>query len=219
MLRFCRDLDEAQWTAPSKAAGWRVQDVVAHMGSGCRSIFTLASVKIMRSSDIERTNDSFVDVRRHWTPSQALSEYERWSRALTIAAAAISRTPVTALTMPLAELGRFPVGLLLAGAMTFDHHTHLRHDIVPALGLPPPPTDATRMAVVLEWMFAVLNNQLRSAQPLWLTHSVAVTLHGPGGGRWVMSSEGLVRSGSETIAADIAGNATEFVEWGTKRVD
>ena len=71
MLRCCRDLDEAQWTAPSKAAGWRVQDVVAHMGSGCRSVFTLASVKIMRSSDIERTNDSFVDVRRHWTPSQA----------------------------------------------------------------------------------------------------------------------------------------------------
>jgi uncharacterized protein (TIGR03083 family) len=219
LLRFCRDLDEAQWTAPSKAAGWRVQDVVAHMGSGCRSIFTPASVKIMRSSDIERTNDSFVDVRRHWTPSQALSEYERWSRALTIAAAAISRTPVTALTMPLAELGRFPVGLLLAGAMTFDHHTHLRHDIAPALGLPPPPTDATRMAVVLEWMFAVLNNQLRSAQPSWLTDPVAVTLHGPGGGRWVMCAEGLVRNRSETTAADIAGNATEFVEWGTKRVD
>jgi uncharacterized protein (TIGR03083 family) len=219
LLRFCRDLDESQWTTPSSAAGWRVQDVVAHMGSACRSIFTPASVKIMRSSDIERTNDSFVDVRRRWTPARVLREYERWSRALTIAAAAICRTPVGALTMPLAELGRFPAGLLLTGAMTFDHHTHLRHDIAPALDLPPPPTDVTRMAVVLEWMFAVLSNQLRSAQPSWLPNPIAITLYGPAGGRWVMSAEGLVKSGGDTIAADIAGNASEFVEWGTKRVD
>jgi uncharacterized protein (TIGR03083 family) len=219
LLRFCRHLDESQWTAPSMATGWRVQDVVAHMGSGCRSIFTLASVKIMRSSDIERTNDSFVDVRRRWTPSRTLREYERWSRALTAAAAAICRTPAAAVSMPLAELGRFPVGLVLTGAMTFDHHTHLRHDIAPALDLPPPPTDTARMAIVLEWMFAVLSNQLRSARPSWLTRSVAVTLHGPAGGRWVMGTEGLISSGSETIASEIAGNATEFVEWGTKRVD
>ncbi len=130
LIRFCRGLNDAQWRTPSKAAGWRVQDVVAHMGSGCHSTFTLASLKILRSNDIERTNDVSVDVRRNWTPTQTLAEYERWSRILTILAQAISPTPLANLRIPLAELGKFPAGLLLAGAMTFDHHTHLRHDIV-----------------------------------------------------------------------------------------
>lgn len=220
LIRFCRELDDAQWRTPSKAAGWRVQDVVAHMGSGCHSIFTPASLKMLRSRDIERTNDVLVDARRGWTPAQTLAEYERWSRALTRVAQAICRTPLANLRMPLAELGKFPAGLLLAGAMTFDHHTHLRHDIAPALGLPTPDTDATRMTVVLEWMFAVLSNQLSAARPAWLEHPISMTLRGPGGGSWVIDAHGAVPGGNDNAAAAvIVGNAAEFPEWGTKRVD
>ena len=219
LIRFCRDLDDAQWRTPSRAAGWRVQDVVAHMGSACHSMFTLASLKILRSTNVERTNDAFVDARRAWTPTRTLAEYERWSRVLIIAAGTISRTPLAGLNVPLAELGKFPAGLLLAGAMTFDQHTHLRHDIAPALGLPTPDTDGNRMAVVLEWMFAVLTNQLLVTRPAWLERPVGITLRGPGGGSWVVDASGAAQGRADAGAAHIVGVAAEYPEWGTKRVD
>lgn len=220
LLRFCRELDETEWQTPSAADGWRVQDVVAHMGSGCRAIFTPAVMRMLRSKDIERTNDYFVDQRRRWTPSQTLAEYECWSGRLVTLAGVISRTPAARLRMPLAELGHFPAGVALGGAMVFDHHTHLRHDIAPALGRPVPGTDANRMAVVLEWMMAVLGNQLRAARPTWLRLPVGVSLHGPGGGSWLVESDGSVAPGpADGTAAQIAGIAVEFPEWGTRRAD
>jgi uncharacterized protein (TIGR03083 family) len=219
LIRFCRDLDDDQWGAPSKAPGWRVQDVIAHMGSGCRSLFTPASLKLLRSNDIEGTNDDLVDVRRRWTSTQVFDEYRRWSRATIAAAATMSRTPLAALPLPLAELGKFPARLLIAGAMTFDHHTHLRHDIAPALGLPAPCTDATRMAVVLEWMFAVLSNQLRASRPTSLEHPITIALQGEGGGSWVINASGVTPGFREDAAVEISGLAAEFPEWGTKRAD
>ena len=95
--------------------------------------------------------------------------------------------------MRLAELGRFRVGQLLC-AIVFDTHTHLRHDIAPALGSAVPATDANRMAVVLEWMMAVLSNQLRASQPEWLDRPVSIALSGPGGGCWVVRPDGSRRT-------------------------
>jgi hypothetical protein len=51
--------------------------------------------------------------------------------------------------VPLAELGCYPLGLMIGGAPAFDHHTHLCHDMAAALGRPVPPTDADRMRAVL----------------------------------------------------------------------
>ena len=62
LLTFCRDLSDAGWQTPSAAAGWRVQDVVAHMGSAYRALFGPAALELMRSTDIERTNDVLVGV-------------------------------------------------------------------------------------------------------------------------------------------------------------
>ena len=189
------------------------------MGAGCRAIFTPASIRMLRSRNIERTNDAFVDQRRSWTPSHVLAEYERWSRRLIWLAGAVSRTPVTRIRMPLAELGTFPVGLVLGGAMTFDQHTHLRHDIAPALGMPAPATDEDRMAVVLEWMFAVLSNQLEAESPAWFDRPVAITLNGPGGGSWLIRAGGAVIARCGPSAAHIVGAAIEFPVWATKRID
>lgn len=219
VIGFCRELDDDQWQTPSKAAGWRVQDVVAHMGSACHSIFTPASLKVLRTNDIERTNDALVDARRDWTPAQTLAEYERWSRTLITAARLSLSTPLAGLRMPLGELGKFPARLLLAGAMTFDQHTHLRHDIAAALGLPAPDIYATRMTVILEWMFAVLSNQLRAARPAWLDRSIGITLRGPGGGSWVVDANRAMPGQITDVAAAIVGVAVEFPEWGTRRAD
>jgi uncharacterized protein (TIGR03083 family) len=220
LLALCRDLDDADWQTDSAAKGWRVQDVVAHIGSGCRAVFTPAILNLSRSKDLERTSDFFVNQRRDWAPAQTLAEYERWSGRLLVMAGAISRTPLAAFRMPLAELGSFPAGLLLGGAMVFDHHTHLRHDIMPALGKPVPGSDANRMAVVLEWMFSVLGNQLSAARPSWLLHPVAILLEGPGGGSWLVRPNGSVVLGrADSATTLIAGYTLEFPEWATRRVD
>ena len=105
-------------------------------------------------------------------------------------------------------------------AVLFDHHTHLRHDMAPALGRPAPATDANRMAAVLEWMTAVLANQLAAAKPEWLDRPLSLTLAGPGGGSWRVEPSGAVTPGhTEPAAAHITGVALEFPEWGTRRAN
>jgi uncharacterized protein (TIGR03083 family) len=217
VLSFCRDLDDEEWHTSSAAAGWRVQDVVAHMGSACHALFGPAALELIRSKDIERSNDVLVDKRRDWPPSRVLAEYEHWSQVVLRVMGAVSRTPLVHARMRLAELGRFPTGQLLC-AIVFDTHTHLRHDIAPALGRPAPGTDTNRTAVVLEWMMAVLSNQLRAADPAWLDRPLSITLSGPGGGCWVVRPDGSVAPGKlDGAAAQIDGAAIEFPEWATQR--
>jgi uncharacterized protein (TIGR03083 family) len=217
LLSFCRDFDDEEWQTPSAAAGWRVQDVVAHMGSACHALFGPAALELIRSKDIERSNDVLVDKRRDWSPSRVLAEYERWSQVVLRVLGAVSRTPLVHARIRLAELGRFPTGQLLC-AIVFDTHTHLRYDIAPALGRPAPGTDANRMAVVLEWMMAVLSNQLRAADLAWLDRPLSITLSGLGGGCWVVRPDGTVAPGKlEGAAAQIGGVAIEFPEWATQR--
>ncbi|MEU6229315.1 hypothetical protein [Streptomyces sp. NPDC047042] len=189
---------------------------MAHIGATCRSFFTPSVITMMRVRDPERTNDLFVDKRRDRPVAETLAEYERWSRVMGVAA----RVPLDWTRLPMAELGWFRGGVMIGGAMTCDQHTHLRHGIAPALGRPAPGTDANRMAVVLEWMMAVLRNQSRSARPEWFDRPVTVELEGPGGGIWSVGPGGVVRTGpSDKPAATITGRAVDFPEWATHRAD
>jgi uncharacterized protein (TIGR03083 family) len=218
LLTFCRDLDETQWQTPSAAPGWRVQDVVAHMGSVCRALFGPDALELMRTQNIERSNDTLVERRRDWPPSRVLAEYERWSRVVIRVLGAATRTPIARIPIPMGDLGRY-TSIQLLGAMVFDTHTHLRHDIAPVLGRNAPGTDADRMAVVLTWMLAVLDNQFRATRPAWLDRPVSLQLSGPGGGRWTVHPDGRVLPGAgEGAAARVDGVAAQFPEWGTQRV-
>ena len=219
VTRFCRELDGAAWQTPSGVSGWRVQDVVAHLSANCRAIFTPASLKLLTSKDIERTNDELVDKRRQWPSARVLAEFERWGRRLAALSGVLSRTPAARVPMPLGELGSFPAAVLLNSAFVFDQHTHLRFDIAPALGRPVPDSDELRTAVLLEWMFAVLANQLRKARPEWLDRPVGIRLRGPGGGYWRIGADGAVTpTESAGGAATVTGTASEFPGWGTARV-
>ena len=217
MLTFCADLSPAEWRMDSRAAGWRIHDVVAHLGAGCHALFGPAVVKMMWGNDIEVANDRMVDTRRGKSASHVLAEYRRWSGVVGTVFPAMARSPLGTLPAPLAELGRFPVRLFIS-ALVFDHHTHLRHDMAPALGRPAPATDANRMTVILEWMMAVLSNQLRAASPAWLDRPLAITLTGPGGGTWRVAPGGSVTPGPpEPSAAQITAVALEFPQWATRR--
>lgn len=218
LLTLVARLHDSQWEADSHAAGWTVHDVVAHLGSGCHAIFSPRAGRMLFGDDIERANDLMVDERRHWNHWAVFDEYRTWSRRVAAIAPAVSRTPLSRVPVPLSELGRFPAGLLLTGALVFDHHTHVEHDVLPALGIPSPGTDANRMGVVIEWMMAVLGNQLAAAKPPWLDRAVTLRLHGQGGGVWTISASGTVPASAEASTC-IESSAAEFPAWGTKRRD
>jgi hypothetical protein len=78
-----------------------------------------------------------------------MAEYQCASRRAATLLDVVRRTPAARVRVPLADPGRHPVGLMIGGALVFDHHTHLRHDMAPALGRPVPPTEADRMRAVL----------------------------------------------------------------------
>lgn len=106
---------------------------------------------------------------------------------------------------------------MIGGALVFDHHTHLRHDMAPALGRPVPSTDADRMRAVVTWMIAVLSNQVAQAPIAGLDAHVALTLTGPGGGTWWFDEAGALPPSEGEVAAHITAPALTFPDWGTQR--
>lgn len=217
VLEFCDSLTESDWRTGSRAGGWSIQDVVAHMGSGVHAMFGPAVTKLLLGKDIERLNDEMVDVRRSRPSDQVLDEYRRWTGVFANVMPPLAGTPLGGAKLPLSELGKFPLRLFLS-ALVFDTYTHLRHDMAPALGRKVADADANRMAVTFEWMMAVLSNQLRAAQPAWLDRPLWISLTGWGGGLWRVDPSGLVAlSQGSAMGTLITGTALEFPEWGTRR--
>lgn len=150
MLRCCHGLDEIGWQAESAAAGWRVQDVVAHIGSVGQVLFPSVSLTILRSKDIERTNDVFVGQRRGWTSARTLAEYETWSGWMTTMVSGVARTPLARVRITMAEFGRFSAELVPSDAM---HGPGEAEWLVAPRGNPRPdhaPAQVSRAAQVME---------------------------------------------------------------------
>jgi uncharacterized protein (TIGR03083 family) len=218
VLAYCSDLTDEEWRTPSAAAGWTVQDVVAHLGANARALFGPDGLALMRTDSVEQIAEAAVEKRRDWPSKKVLEEYARWSSRQAGLARVIAQTPASRLPIPLGELGKYPAGMLLTGAMVFDQHTHLRHDIAPVLDRPVPTTDEARLHVAVTWMFAVLSNQLRRNGSESPGMAVTFELTGIGGGTWGLAADGSL---SDDVigdcAATISGRVEDFPSWGTRR--
>ncbi|ROO87837.1 uncharacterized protein (TIGR03083 family) [Actinocorallia herbida] len=218
LIEYCRALDADQWLQPSKAEGWSVKDVVAHLGGSCRVIFSPGSAAMMTTDDIEDWNEKAVAQRREWPSWKVLDEFETWSRRAITLGNAVSLTPMAHARVPVGEIGTYPVGHLMAGAPVFDQFTHLHHDIAPAVGQTAPRPSTDQLEVAVAWMVAVLANQLRKAPMAWVGGPVNLELTGPGGAAMHITSGGLLKAGASWAhAATITAGAESFVSWGTKR--
>lgn len=218
VLAYCSSLTEEEWRTPSAAAGWTVQDVVAHLGANARALFGPDGLALMRTDSVERIADAAVEKRRDWTSQKVLEDYARWSSRLAGLARVVAQAPASRLPIPLGELGRYPVGMLLTGAMVFDQHTHLRHDIAPVLHRPIPTSDEARLHVATTWMFAVLSNQLRRNGSQSPGVPIVFELTGIGGGTWGLAADGSLSDDVvDSAAATICGPAEDFPSWGTRR--
>ena len=120
VLTFCDSLAPADWRMNSLAQGWSITDVMAHLASGCHALFSPQALKVMRSNDVEQTNDELVATRRDRTPAEVLAEYRRWSRLFGVVIPVAVRTSLGRLQMPLAELGRFRIITDVIGGFSYS---------------------------------------------------------------------------------------------------
>jgi uncharacterized protein (TIGR03083 family) len=177
LLKICAGLTEADWAAPSGCAGWRVQDVVSHMGA----LFWLVvdRTKLPDTGDLptERAQDAYVDHRRSMSAQEVLADYESVSAAaLPVLASLLGQT----FEVPLGDLGTYQAETLPT-AYSFDHYVHIRMDLFAPRGpltATPPPSDELRLAPSLDWVQAALPQQ--SAKALSeLNGSIEFVITGP----------------------------------------
>jgi hypothetical protein len=221
VLDVCGSLSDDEWHAASNANGWRLQDVVSHMGAAFHGFFQPGwLVGLLRTDALERANDADAAKRAQWEPAKVLGEYEKWSRRAGGTLGFTAKTPAAKAPLRLGELGKYPMGLFIS-AFVFDHHTHVRHDMCEAIGREAPATDDNRMAVALEWMFAGME-QMNVEKLSFVEAPLAITLSGPGGSTWDVGPDKGGRLRARTgdgagAAARITGKTLDFPQWGTAR--
>ncbi len=220
-LEFLERLDDEQWRTPSRAAGWQIRDVVAHLAALAADVFTPRLIGTVTGGALERANEAAVARRADRAPAQLLADYRTWSGRLLGLLTVADRTPVGRVPLRLSELGWYRMRLL-PSVFLFDTHVHLRLDVAPVLGLTVPATDGPRMTVLLEWMLAGLS-RMNVAEMAFVDRPIGLVLTGPGGGSWrVGPGRGrlTVTAGPAVDAASrITSRSTDFPAWGTRRAD
>jgi uncharacterized protein (TIGR03083 family) len=219
-------LTDQEWLAPSACPGWRVRDLIAHLGASARApIDPLPEPPNAPAlpDNRERQHDVMVDRRRDWSVAQVLDEYHTYLPKLVDVVTTLQAEPAASQPFPVPGLGVYPAHSL-ANAMVFDYHCHLRHDLLGPVGpieraLPGPDHDSVYSAVV--WMMLGLPQMQGDA--LNETVAAPVTLHltGPGASDWTVHRPdpggGLVveeRDGGDVV---VTSDAHAFIAWGTQR--
>ncbi|MEU1210834.1 maleylpyruvate isomerase N-terminal domain-containing protein [Nocardia sp. NPDC005825] len=220
VIDFCATLTDAEWMAPSRASGWTVKDVVAHMTGDLRTLVTPDLLSYLTTSRIEQLNERGVARSRGRSPDQVLRDFARWTRPGIAVLSAVTVPGIRAIPMRVGELGWYPMRLL-PGMFVFDWHAHLRHDIATAIDREPPAIDTERMSTITTWLMAVLEKS-HGSRLRWLDVPVGLVLTGAGGGAWRVEPTGRglrVRRGPVGgTAARITGSAADIPLWSTTRV-
>jgi uncharacterized protein (TIGR03083 family) len=227
VLELAASLTPAEWATSSDCAGWRVQDVIAHMGATYVTVGGGATARAEPATDdAERNADAAVDERRRWSAEQVLAEYETASTTAIAALAGMQEPPMRDTVVPLGNLGHHPLHLL-ADALVFDHYCHLRHDLLAPNGpleRSPLPSDELRLRPAVTWMLSGMPQMCAEALSI-VDRPLNLVLEGPGGGAWTIGPGSPYVTIQETntdrgdAAVTVTSNAHDFVSWGTKRRD
>jgi uncharacterized protein (TIGR03083 family) len=225
VLRLARTLTEAEWNAPSDCAGWRVQDVVAHLANTFRMAVDPGSLPEAVPGDIEATQAVYAEAHREWSPAEVVADYQDMASKAIGMCASFQRPEFADARFPMDNAGHYPLHLL-PDAFTFDHFCHLRNDILRPHGpvdRPVPAPDELRVGVTVAWMLVGLPQM--SGVPLQrvAVAPIGLRLTGPGGGEWTFhpgQADGLVTVAEgllDGVKATVTSSALDFVSWGTRR--
>lgn len=227
VLALGASLSEDEWDAPSDCAGWRVQDVIAHMAIVLRQVAEPGSLTPPVPGDVEASQDRLVAERRDWSSSQVMADYEEISARGVEALAGLQAPGIAETAVTIDNLGTHPLHLI-ANALAFDHFCHLRNDILRPYGpieRPVPPHDELRLGATLDWMLAGLPQMAPDATRVAVDRPFALRLEGPAGGVWTIGpagDDGLVevkeeRGDNGAAAAEVRSSTSDFVLWATRR--
>ncbi|MFI1294381.1 maleylpyruvate isomerase family mycothiol-dependent enzyme [Streptomyces sp. NPDC020792] len=214
------------WTRPSACAGWRVVDMIAHLGAVATSIVAPTPPDPdapPMPAERERQHDVLVDRRRSWSVEEVVGEWRTNTPKLLAALAGLQQGEAAAKEVTLPGLGTYPQHML-ANALAFDTFCHLRNDLLrPAgpleLDLPEPDDDRVRPAV--EWMLAGLPQMQGPELTTTVVAPITLELDGPGATTvTVLPAEaggllGVVPGDGGDVR--VRSSATAFVRWGTTR--
>ncbi len=213
------------WAADSGCHGWRVQDVVAHMGF----FFNFIADQNLALPDnppgtAEGLNDATVLQRADWTGAQVLDYYQQQSEPGLATLDALQGEQFENENVDLFELGSYRMAQL-ADAAAFDHLTHLTADLLAPYG-PLPQVDVDVAAAIdpaVDWMVGGLPQMCGAVVYPVLREPIGLRLTGPTERSFRIerdsASEGAVKV-TETgdMPADVAtSDAAQFLRWATVR--
>jgi uncharacterized protein (TIGR03083 family) len=205
LLDITAGLTEEEWQAASGCQGWRVQDVVTHLANLFWLLVDPAKLPLFAGVPTEQYQEAAVQARRDRSGAAVLADYKE---AAGPALEQLAQLENLDMAIPLGDLGTYPAALLPA-AYSFDHYTHIRADLFEPRGSlvgTPPPSDAQRLAPVLDWIEAALPQQ-NPAVAAACTLELEVT----GAGARSISF------GSGRPAAIIRSDGPALVRWVTRR--
>ena len=221
VLALAKGLGPEEWAAPSACAGWRVQDVIAHLANTFRAVVDPGALAPGVPGDLEATQSAQAEAHREWRPDQVLADYVEVSERGLGALATLQGPPPVESMIPIEDAGMYPLHLV-ANALAFDHFCHLRNDILQPRGpivRPAAPVDAVRMGATLEWLLAGLPQMSRGLAEV-VTDPIGLVLTGPGGGSWTIApgpGDEIRIEHSTTSGTMVRSPAPEFILWGTAR--
>lgn len=219
-------LEPADWAADSAAHGWRVHDVITHMGFFFNFIADPGLVfPDNPSGKSERLNDAAVRERADWSTQQAIDYYVEQSAAGLATLEALQGPDLRDTPLPMLDLGTYRMSQL-SDAVAFDHLVHLTSDLLAPYG--PIPVGDTTIAVeaaidpAIDWMIAGLPHMCGATVHPTLTSAVGLRLTGATERSFVIARDsdaaGVVVTETADLPDDVATSAaTDFLRWGTTR--
>jgi uncharacterized protein (TIGR03083 family) len=217
-------LTAREWQLPSGCAGWRVQDVVAHLASGAHT--TVEPQQPSPGLTAEQQMDAMVAARHEWSADQVVQEYLEYAMPAVDLMAGLQNEPHASTVVPLLDLGNYPVSIL-PDVVAFDHYCHLHVDVLAPHG----PVEREHgvadddiLRPAIGWMLLGLP-QMQGRDLDVLRVPLVLNLSGPGGGAWLLKPAGP--EGPITVTAApahtmpdvtiVRSATTDFVRWATQR--
>ncbi|MFD8423292.1 maleylpyruvate isomerase family mycothiol-dependent enzyme [Streptomyces sp. NPDC059466] len=217
-------VDDEQWELPSACAGWRVIDVIAHLGALAHEAVEPPAPDPTLPTNRERYHDLRVDERRPWSHAEVVDEWRAFTPGQLEILAAAQEPPRAGEPVEVPGLGTYPRHLL-ANTMAFNVLCHLRHDLLAPDGpLPftvPAETDGL-VAPAVEFMLAGLPQMQGPELTATVAEPLVLDLTGPGA-TTVTVLPATPRDGRLTVrpgaggTTTISSTASDFVAWGTTR--
>jgi len=205
LLDTCAGLTHDDWQAPSGCPGWRVQDVVAHLGALFWATVDPGRLPDVTGMPTEQAQEIWVRARSGLAPDAVLADYKEVSE---IALGELAKLAALDLEVPLGDLGTYPAAVLPA-AYGFDHYVHIRADLFaprgPLAGTPPP-SDEVRLGTALDWIETAIAQQNPAAAA---AGSYDLQVLGP--------CARIISFGSGQAMATVSSGAEAFVRWVTQR--